>query len=460
MTAGPLLIGILLLSLLGGCANPVAESGLARGIVDADWTVAFYYDADNNLESYMMEDMAELAAAARPDYPVNLVALIDRGTDPYVDAEPFGEDFQDTRLYQFTGSSPIPLEPGVERDMGDIATLRWFIDYVKSEFPARHYALVIGNHGSGLGDYNIYGSKAICYDDTNETFISIRDFSSGLSAKESVELLILDACFMGYVELGYELAPIRSGLPNAGFTSDYLLSSPHEVVAEGFPYDAFLEGLYTAYNTDGFRPTGAALGAIMLAAQREHLKQNPSGLIESTMCYSLVDLARIDAFKRTLDDLASRLAGRETEAIQAIFGNSEYFLKIANNALFYYFDPSRPKNWLYYPGVDAASLLEALRSDENFAELGEPINACLTALDAMILDSMGAVAYPGFAEGLHGLALFFPKGSVKYFTTPVWELQTWYGPEYLAWSRDGVSADAVGNWFQLLDSWWRASSSY
>lgn len=458
---GVFLLPCLLLALFAaGCSNPAAGGGGARAVEDADWTIALYYDADNNLESDMMKDMAELKSAMRPGYPVNVVALIDRGTDACADAEVFGENFEDTRLYQLTDSGPILLDSGTERDMGDIATLKWFIEYVKSEFPARQYALVIGDHGSGLGDLDLYGSKAICYDDTDRSFISIRDFSAGLSAADSVELLILDACYMGYAELGYEIAPVRALSPSAGFTSRYLLASPAEVLAEGFPYDAFLGKLYAVYDADGgASPSGAELGGAMLQAQAEHLAsaygQGTQDSLARAMCYSLLDLGLVDEFKSKLDDLASELAGRKAEAVPLVFGNAEY-TSITNASLLYYFDPSRPKYWLYYPGIDAASILEQLRSDEDFASLAGPIDACLQALDDLVLDSFGGEGYSGFEAGRNGLALFFPKGDVKYFSKPVWSYQTWYVPSTLAWSRDGQSAieGEVGNWYQLLEAWW------
>jgi clostripain len=456
----PLLAALLLGLLASSCSQPEATAVVTRGIDNADWTIALYYDADNNLESYMMDDMAELKSAMRDGYPVNIVALIDRGTDTCSDAKVFGEDFQDTRLYEFTVAEPVQIGSGKERDMGSVATLKWLIESVKDQFPARHYALVMGDHGSGLGDLDPYGSRAICYDDTNKSFISVRDFSSGLSADDSIDLLVLDACYMGYAELGYEIAPTRAGLTNAGFTSRYLLASPAEVVAEGFPYDAFLAKLFALYDTSGGSSlTGAELGSVMLDAQGEHLKATygpgTQDSLARAMCYSLLDLNLIDAFKSKLDALAPALAGRKAEAIPLVFGNAEY-ATITNPSLFYYFDPSRPKYWLYYPGIDAASLLEQLRSDAGFASLAGPIDSCLQALDDLVLGSLGGEGYSGFSAGRNGLALFFPKGDVKYFSKPVWSYQTWYGPSSLAWSRDGEStvAEVVGNWYQLLDSWW------
>jgi clostripain len=455
------------------------------------WTFIFYQNADNNLEAYMMDDMAEIKnslKAAGLGESTRVVAMIDRSSGYSADASVFGEDFTGTRLYQFDSSGPKRIGGGeclprlrsdaeTELDLGSIASLKGLIRLAKEYYPARHYALVMGDHGSGLGDYDKYGSKAISYDDTNSDFIRMSDFRSGLTAAESVDIVMLDACLMNYAEIAYQIAPIQGGAAATGFSADYLLASPNEVVVEGFPYDSFFTSYFTsesAASAQGKELTGAEIGELMLSAQAEHLatayKDEPS-YYSKIMTYSLLDLRAIDAFKAKLDALAAQLSNSKDKVVSCVFKDAVTSASISNPMLAYYFPidsktgkfaTSSRAYWIYYPGIDAYSLLMQLKADT--ADFSETIQAqvslCIEALDATIIDSFGCSAgYPGFEAGKQGLALFFPKGRLGYpyesSNSTVWSYSSvWYNPTSLAWCTRGASSSTVTTWYEMLDSWW------
>ncbi len=418
----------------------------------------------------MLKDVAEIKSALLSGYDVNILVLMDRIDGNSSDSTVFGEDFTGTRLYSFSAESITRLDGGdflptilsdedTELDMGNIENLRAFIKYGKYYYPAQHYVFDLGNHGSGVGNYSSYGSKAISYDDTDEDFISINEFSTALSADESLDLMILDACYMDYAEVAYEIAPIQDGEENEGFSVSYLLASAAEVVAEGFPYDDFFDKFYAglgAAGDDGL--TGADVGECMLQAQEEHLEEvygtSTNDSVAKYMTYALLDLSQLDSFKTDLDALAATLGGLQSTVVKAVFGSTSTTSKaISNTDLIHYFTTTW-FNWIYYPGVDAYSFLAQIEDCEGVdADL---VASCKTRLENTVIDSFGSSSYTGFEDGKHGLALFFPKGNLQYLNGTVWDYQGWYGPDYLLWCADGATAGygAVENWYELMDAWW------
>lgn len=441
---------------------------------EGDWTLMFYYNADNNLEEYMLEDMAEIQSALSPGYSLRVLVLIDRIPGFSTSTKVFGEDFTDTRLYELTAKGPIRLSGGVvfpelnqpetsELDMGEIQNLQKFIQWSKHYSPARNYGLIMGNHGSGLGDLDLYGARGISYDDTNRNYITLKDFQTQMSPQESVDLLVFDACSMNYVELAYQLAPLQGGIPNTGFSAQWMVASPVEVVAEGFAYNLIFQLLLNAFDQKRpVAPTPAEVGTLFLEGQQLYLKplyetgstfQYTS--FHSIMTYSVINLSQLDQFKTQLDQLATQLTADKSIVLSTIFGTA-IGQSISNSSLLYYFDESSLFDWQYYPGVDAYSLLEQLAKAPEFSPLLPQIETCLESLDAALYDSFASADYPRFLKGKNGLALFFPKGNLLRFGKPLWSHQTWYSPDRLKWCEIGQQADnaQVDNYFELLDTWW------
>ncbi|HOV15025.1 MAG TPA: clostripain-related cysteine peptidase, partial [Spirochaetota bacterium] len=75
----------------------------------SEWTFIYYYNADNNLESFMVEDINEVKKNIKNDNKISVVVLIDRIQGYSDDSGVFGEDFTDTRLYEIIPNGVIRL---------------------------------------------------------------------------------------------------------------------------------------------------------------------------------------------------------------------------------------------------------------------------------------------------------------------------------------------------------------
>ena len=105
-------------------AAPVASQAQTRTL--ADWTLAIYLDSDNNLDIWAQKDVNEMLSVGSSN-AVNLIVLWDTTTGPahvYMVLKGELRELKDCKLN------------GIETNMGDPQTLREFVSYTFSSFPA------------------------------------------------------------------------------------------------------------------------------------------------------------------------------------------------------------------------------------------------------------------------------------------------------------------------------------
>lgn len=113
---------------------------------------------------------------------------------------------------------------------------------VVSAFPSKSYGLVLWSHGYGW----IPSGKATRAPATRwfgadgSNFMDIPDLVSALSKGPHFQYILFDACFMGGVEAAYALRNC----------TDYLLTSPAEVMGDGFPYEEIFSPLFGNNESD------------------------------------------------------------------------------------------------------------------------------------------------------------------------------------------------------------------
>ncbi|MEM2157369.1 MAG: clostripain-related cysteine peptidase, partial [Candidatus Jordarchaeales archaeon] len=186
----------------GGYYNLTVNVTVSQSITKptAQWTYMFYMVAEDSkgldgIGPFSMCDIAEIASVGSTA-SVNFVVLLDPydgGTNPYTLQT-------GTRVYYIGKEGPVCLSDfgNAERNTGDYRTLRDFISYVKSKFPAQRYALNLWNHGSG-----IYG---VCWDGTdNNDNLNFSEIRMALNETGGVNLIHYKACLTGIVEHLYAL---------------------------------------------------------------------------------------------------------------------------------------------------------------------------------------------------------------------------------------------------------------
>lgn len=453
---------------------------------DQKVTIMYYCDADNNLEGNLLEDIEEMKRGYVNSPNLNLVALVDRSPNYSRDSKVLGENFTDTRLYKIehnkakrlSGGTQFPeisLNSNYEANMGDPDVLKKFIEYSKANYKADKYILIMANHGGGArkkSDPKL--NRAICWDDTdNGDCLYMGEISDHLTQEHSVDLLAFDACLMGTAEVAYQYRP-----GNGGFSADSMVASSPVVWGDGFKYDNILKrikaGGASTYERDltlggrekNFDPatiTNDQLGAIFVEEQRD--STNAAGYYDQHLSY--YNLSKVDSLKKSIDNLAINLSEENKKVeIEKLRGSAN------NTTLMHYFDENSQDEWIEYPYFDAYDLCKKISESEDFNKNTKDLALdVMNKLDDMIIYSFGN-PYNNFKEGKNGLSIFLPDGGKNYAdyysgnSITHWNIQSWYNSidtvkhglkpyGKLSWCKDGqdTAINKVGNWFELLDSW-------
>ncbi|MHA1503377.1 MAG: clostripain-related cysteine peptidase [Candidatus Heimdallarchaeota archaeon] len=183
--------------------------------LEPKWTIMHYMCADNNLETFAIDDINELEAGIDSSNDVNILVLVDR--HPYSQHDGGGYtdedgDWTGTRLYQIEHdetdsiTSTLLFDYG-EEDLGIHATLNDFLDYCLDNYPAQHYMLNLWNHGAGV--------LGCCFDETNSNhYLRMDELQQAITTSldehsEKLDIIsYLPACRMGMVEVAYEFRNI------------------------------------------------------------------------------------------------------------------------------------------------------------------------------------------------------------------------------------------------------------
>lgn len=188
------------------------------------WTVLLYSAADNNLETALVKDVAELESVGSSN-EMNLVAQLDRGDRP----SSISGGWDGCKRFYLTKdadrsniNSPALADLG-QVNMSDPKVLSDFIQWGMKEFPAENYILIMSDHGAGW--------PGALQDISHNDFASTPSLKDGILDAEKktgqkINIIGFDACLMASTEVAHELS-------NAG---DFLVASQNTEGGDGWPY--------------------------------------------------------------------------------------------------------------------------------------------------------------------------------------------------------------------------------
>lgn len=199
--------------------------------IDNNRTVLVYILGNNSLSGNASMDLSEMEAAAKNN--------VFKGT-----LLCFFDDLQSgATLYRIdkSGKTIIKQYPAGYKTATQ-ASLREAISEMKSSYPAPSYGLVLWSHGSGwlpstqtkytkgsflqLNYPLVKSGYSKAFGQDGADWLELSDIKASLNDHD-FDFLIFDACYMGQVEVVYELKD----------KANYIIASPTEILADGFPYD-------------------------------------------------------------------------------------------------------------------------------------------------------------------------------------------------------------------------------
>ena len=401
-------------------------NAVGKAAVMADWTVLVYLAGDNNLDDAGVVDLLEMKRVGSSDR-LNVLAQFDRAGVK-----------QTTRRYRLNRGTELAadvLEDLGETNTGDPKVLREFLSWGVKTYPARHYLVVLWNHGSGWDDSNLYaahgdafsgdappiahkgvaigvggegraislaqarsavrrarralfsttvkrmvGSRAIAFDDQAKDFLDniemkavLRDIRRLIGRK--IDILGFDACLMSMLEVSYQVRGAAA----------YTVGSQEEEPNEGWPYDRVLKSLVA-----NPAMTPAQLSGIIV---RHYLASyGPS----AGVTFSALDLEQADAVAAAVDRLGAAL----TAALAGAQARSSLF-QVRGRVQEY----SAP----YDDYVDLIDLCDGLTKLLPRSDVAAACKTVKAAVAAMVLDSGAKGAK---VERSHGSSIYFPKRRV------------------------------------------------
>ncbi len=214
-------------------------AGYAEKNGEAKWTVIVYMAADNDLEGAALVDLEEMEQVGSTS-SVNIVVFIDRSPQGFedrvsqrlgLDLRRYYGDWDDARIYYVVKGVEAGIQSRLVAELGEVntgdpAVLVEVVKRAASLFPAEHYALIVWDHGAGLG----YAAV----DMSDRDALTLREIREALreitASGVHVDLLGFDACLMASFETAYEV----SGYARV------LVGSEETEPGDGWPYDRVL----------------------------------------------------------------------------------------------------------------------------------------------------------------------------------------------------------------------------
>lgn len=394
------------------------------------WTVMLYMDADDQiLEQDIYMDLNEVERVGSSER-VQIVSQMDR----YKGAYNGDGNWTTTRRYHITQDDDLQtvnselVEDLGEVNMADGDTLVDFITWAASAYPADKYVLILSDHGMGWPGGFSDGSPA-AQDASRAPLVSALEddqlylMEIGQSLAEAVqqagidklELVGMDACLMGHIEVLSALEPYAR----------YAVVSQETEPSLGWAYTSFLQGLVEDPDMNG-----AGLGELIIGsyikddqrindpeARAEFLRQGSpmGGLFGSTTQVSAaslaqqlgkditltsVDLAQVPALVTSLNNLAYTLQSEDQEIIATARTHAPSFTNIFG-------EKTRS------PYIDLGGFAQMLKRAGANAGTGQAADELLSAIqNAVIAETHGS----GKA-GSTGISIYFPNSTL--YRSPV-----------------------------------------
>jgi hypothetical protein len=389
---------------MGDLSN-TASAQAPDGVAQKPWTVMIYAAADNNLDRYIHQDISSLELAAH-NTCLNLVLFWDgAGLNDSVYVQLRFDPHMSTWAAYTQG---VDKWTQGETNMGDPASLTGFVQWAKTNYPASHYALVIRDHGDGLGGME--------EDDRSSDYLTIPELDQALdtitsSGADPLDLLYMDACLMGMLEDAYQFR---------GQTGVYVASE--NVTWSSMRSNSHHDYFYAvAADT-----TAAQMGHMIVEGYANWMETRLTGYFYTM---SAVDMAALGEVVTATNNLAASL-----DANMATYNTQ---VQASRQATIRYWVTS------YIDLVDFA--------DHIYANIPD---AAIRADAQAVHDAVGnyvlAERHHANQSGSHGVSIFFPTDSSSFYDPARYDFAvgaTW--PGVILAPGTQFARDAVG-WGTLL----------
>ena len=343
----------------------------------AKWTVLVYMDADNDLESFAIENFNQMEMVGSTK-DMRIIVQIDR--TPGHDNS--NGDWSDARRYLITKDNDSAhitslrldtTQPLGELDMADSRNLKNFVEWGAKTFPAQHYCVILWNHGTGW-EFTIpsspsFNANYVLSDDSSGNAMNVTEIPGALSMVKP-DILAFDACYMQQVEIAYQLRN----------SADYLVGSTGAVPSTGFNYAGFLSQINSNSSP---AQVGESIVDTFMSANRNY----------KAIQMSMVDLSRMDAVAAAANQFSNALLANQANWSSSIE-------KAREQGYDYSVSGGSKKRYL----IDLAGYAERCSN-----LIGSNLDQAVSELSQSVESAVVAEGHSSDSTGATGLSVFLPK---------------------------------------------------
>lgn len=388
------------------------------------WLVMMYQDADDKvLEQDITLDLNEAERVGSTDN-VTIVAQLDR----YRGGFSGDDNWTSARRYLVTRDNDLNrigselVEDLGEVNMSDTNTLVDFATWAMQTYPADRYALILSDHGMGWpggwsdGDSAARASSNAPLGQAAGDQLFLNEIDTALSdilrqtGVEKFDLLGMDACLMGHIEVLSALEP----------HARYAVLSQETEPALGWAYADAFEALTANPAMDGGLFGQAIVNGYIVEDQRildenaraDLLRQTSgmSGLFGSTprmsasqlaqqmggdITLAAIDLSQVPALMDRTNDLAYVLQNANQSQVARAKGYARSFTSI--------FGRQVPPSY-----IDLGNFAQLLQREVNNQQVSQAASQVVAAIDRSVV----AIKNGPNKRGATGVSVYFPNSSL------------------------------------------------
>lgn len=390
------------------------------------WTVMLYMNADDKiLEQDIFVDLNEAEMVGSSDR-VNIVAQMDRFRGGFS-----GDgNWTNTRRFYVTRDNDLSrigsrmVQDVGEANMASPEALIDFAAWAMANYPADKYVLIMSDHGmgwpGGWSDPDQGGAPASISNSPlgnalgNHMFLEQIDYAfdqiRAQAGVDKLEIIGMDACLMGHIEVMSALTP----------HANYTIVSQETEPALGWAYTAFLGELVANPDMSGAELGQAVVDSYIQQDQRilddqartEWVGRGPISVrqltdqLERNITLATVDLAALPALNDRVNELAYQLQTADQQAVAKARNYAQSFTSV--------FGSSVPPSY-----IDLGNFAGLLKQASRSQVVNQAADSVLAALnDAVVISRRGANR-----PGATGISIYFPNSQL--FQNPATGLQSY-----------------------------------
>lgn len=412
---------------------------IQKTITEKDMTVCIYIANDNDLDYFAKKNLIDMKKIGSTPY-LNIVVQVDAQG---ISGKSKRYYVEKNKLIQVNKNDPVTEK---KLDFGNTQTLIDCCMWAIKSYPAKHYTLVLWNHGIGILD-NIGGKtstaselfnynpetnmlelnrtisfieysrqkeeeerqRGICFSDTFGTYLTNAKLIQALSTVQQnlngfkFDIIAFDACLMSMLEIGNLLKPY----------ANIMVGSQELELGAGYPYHKVFE----PYLEKALTPHEFAQH--MVNAYGSHYK-----LITSDYTLSAVDLEKItkleESLEQTVQLLVEALKNQKNHSVQRLIIASK------NRRLCTCFaEPTYIDLYDFLTNLIDSTDYMLLQNQALYLKdmLLQPLQDTQAALkECVIANSVGKNL-----SKAQGISIYFPSKSIdsSYFLTPFVKQYSW-----------------------------------